>query len=350
VKVSAIIVGFGLSGLSIAEQFRSNNLPFVIVDSPVKGASQCAAGVYNPTILKRYTMSWEGPALLKKALPFYKKLESELGTQVLHPLPIARIFSSVAEQNQWMEASDKNQFQSYLTPEIKTVDSNGINSPFGFGEVKGVGRLDIPKLLSHYINTLLSPLEYRQEEFEYAQLENRTNGIYYKGIEASHIIFCEGARMLHNPFFDKLPLKGSHGDMFKIKASGIDRKRIWKSRLFLVPQEQDCFWVGASFNNHFKEPIPTPKGKEWLESHLEKLIKVPYTLLEHQGQVRPTVVDRRPLMGTHPHYQHMHILNGMGSRGVITAPQMGAYLFDHIFKKTPLPENISITRFAANKC
>lgn len=347
-KVAAIIVGFGLSGLSIAEQFRNSKLPFVIIDSPSKGASQCAAGVYNPTILKRYTMSWEGPALLKKALPFYRKLESELGAQLLYPLPIARLFSSIAEQNQWMAASDKNLFQSYLSPHIHTASYTGINSPFGFGEVEGVGRLDIPTLLSLYKKNLLSSNEYKEEEFEYSQLEIKSSGVCYKGIEASHIIFCEGARMRHNPFFDTLPLKGSHGDMFKIKSSTIDTSRIWKSRLFLVPQGEDCFWVGASFNNQFKEPIPTSEGKEWLISHLEKVINVPYTLLEHEGQVRPTVIDRRPLVGTHPQYKQLHLLNGMGSRGVITAPQMGAYLFDYIYGKASLPENISITRFAAS--
>ncbi len=38
--------------------------------------------------------------------------------------------------------------------------------------------------------------------------------------------------------------------------------------------------------------------------------------------VRPTVKDRRPLIGTHPMHSQLHVLNGLGTRGVMLGPAM----------------------------
>ena len=344
-NVDVIIVGFGLAGLSMAASLEASGHSFIIIDDPKGGSSKRAAGIYNPTILKRYTMAWQGPELLDNALSFYRQLEYKLGDTFLYPLPIARIFSSVSEQNQWMVASDKKQFSPFLTPTIHTKAPETIRAPFGYGHVTGVGRLAIPKLLSTFRNKCLTSEQYLAVPFDYSELQNQNDRVQYQSIEAKHIIFCEGAKARHNPYFSWLPLRGAHGDMLQIEASELDPDRIWKSRLFVVPQGDNIYWVGASFNNNFKEPLPTHEGRKWLLEHLDKLIDTPYKIIEHQGCVRPTVVDRRPLVGTHPEHSNIHILNGLGSRGVLTAPQMGVHLRDAIFNDVALPEVISISRF-----
>jgi phage gpG-like protein len=43
--------------------------------------------------------------------------------------------------------------------------------------------------------------------------------------------------------------------------------------------------------------------------------------MEHFAGVRPTV-NRRPLVGTHAEYSAIHILNGLGTRGVMLGPSM----------------------------
>ena len=349
-KVEVLLIGFGLAGLAIAEQLRQAGKSFFLIDCPQLGASQCAAGVYNPTILKRYTMAWEGTTLLEKALPFYKDLEKLLGGSFLHPLNIGRVFSSIAEQNQWMCASDKIQFQPYLTPGLNTNTPKSLRAPFGYGLVRGVGRLAIPELLSRYQKQQLSNTHFLSEEFDYYALNVSQSGIGYKGIQANHIIFCEGAALRSNPFFNWLPLRGVQGDMVCIHAPKMDFTRIWKSRIFVVPQGKDRFWIGASFNNRLQSPLPTEEGKQWVLKHLDRLIQVPYTLLDHQAQLRPSVTDRRPLIGTHPIHHQMHIFNGLGSRGVITAPAMGEYLYKALFENVALPNTISINRFKSYLC
>ena len=79
-------------------------------------------------------------------------------------------------------------------------------------------------------------------------------------------------------------------------------------------------------------------------SKLEELINCKYEVLEHFAGVRPTVKDRRPLVGTHPDHPNMHILNGLGTRGVMLGPFLANQLFNYIENNIPLDEEINIDR------
>ena len=87
----------------------------------------------------------------------------------------------------------------------------------------------------------------------------------------------------------------------------MSRKNIIKGGIFITPFEGDEFWVGATFNPHDKTILPTEKGKKWLISKLETLIDVHYKVVEHAAQIRPTVIDRRPLLGRHPTLKNLYI-------------------------------------------
>ena len=65
--IHSLIIGFGISGLTYAEQLIKNKKKFIIIDEKEPGASSVASGVYNPTVLKRYSMTWNGDQFLKYA-------------------------------------------------------------------------------------------------------------------------------------------------------------------------------------------------------------------------------------------------------------------------------------------
>ena len=92
----SLIVGLGLAGLAYAEQLRREGLTFHIVDSGLGGSSQIAAGIYNPTVLKRFSLAWNGDVFHSYALPFYKELEKKLSVKFVHPAPIHKIFNKEA--------------------------------------------------------------------------------------------------------------------------------------------------------------------------------------------------------------------------------------------------------------
>ena len=70
-QVDTLIVGFGLAGLAYAETLRQHHQSFHIIDQAKGGSSVIAAGIYNPTVLKRFNMTWKGEEFHTAALPFY---------------------------------------------------------------------------------------------------------------------------------------------------------------------------------------------------------------------------------------------------------------------------------------
>jgi glycine oxidase len=69
-------------------------------------------------------------------------------------------------------------------------------------------------------------------------------------------------------------------------------------------------------------------------------------VISHFAGIRPTVKDRKPLIGTHHQYNNIHILNGLGTRGVMLGPAMAIALFEHIEKGTPIAPEVDIKRFS----
>jgi glycine/D-amino acid oxidase-like deaminating enzyme len=78
---------------------------------------------------------------------------------------------------------------------------------------------------------------------------------------------------------------------------------------------------------------------------IKEIIMCNFEIVEHFAGVRPTVKDRRPLVGTHQNYKSIHILNGLGTRGVMLGPAMAKALLDNIENKIPLNAAIDINRF-----
>jgi glycine/D-amino acid oxidase-like deaminating enzyme len=109
----------------------------------------------------------------------------------------------------------------------------------------------------------------------------------------------------------------------------------------------DLYRIGATYKWKDKTSIPTEASKQELVEKLQKFLKLPFEVIDHVAGVRPTVTDRKPLVGTHPGYSSCHVLNGMGSRGVMIGPITSEQLFHHIEEKQPLPQEISIDRFRA---
>jgi len=252
----SIIVGFGLAGFHFAQQLKKTNNKFLVLDQGHKGASRNAAGVFNPTVLKRYTMAWEAIQFLEYAMPVYRKLEIKASQQFFYPHPIHRYFFSPSEQNNWTVAAQSKKLSRFLDPIFNSESIHGIKRQSGYGVVREVGRLAINKMLDHFIDDLL-PSELNEEAFDPSKLQILSEKVIYKGIEARQIVFCEGYGLKNNSWFNYLPLIGSKGEYLKIKAPLLSRKNIIKGGVFITPFEGDEFWVGATFNPHDKTILPT---------------------------------------------------------------------------------------------
>ncbi|MCX2679989.1 FAD-dependent oxidoreductase [Galbibacter sp. EGI 63066] len=343
--IDYIVVGVGLGGIAFCEQLEQHGKSYLVFDDDSQQSSNVAGGMYNPVILKRFTPVWRATEQLEVLIPFYSALEDKLSQKFNYKLPVLRRFVSVEEQNMWFEASDKPRLKPYLSTNMVRNTNKHIDAPLGYGEVLHTGRMDTDLLQRSYKKHLIVKGKLQQERFDYESLEVAESSITYQGITARNIVFCEGFGLKKNPFFDYLPLNGTKGELLLIKAPKLQLDVVVKSSVFIIPLGDHLYKVGATYKWKDKTNTPTEASKQELLEKLETFLKCDYEVVGHLAGIRPTVADRRPLVGQHPKHKSMYVLNGLGSRGVMIAPYVAKQLFKNIENKTPLEKEIDIDRY-----
>lgn len=344
-NVDYIIVGCGLAGISFCEQLRNHKKTFLVFENASQQSSSVAVGLYNPVVLKRFTEVWKAKELLHQALPKYELLEELLKVKLDYKIPVYRKFSSVEEQNQWFTVSDKPSFENYLSIHIIKNSNPKIKALYGFGEVLQTGRVDTAKLVNNYRKYLDNHGFLDHETFDYKNLIFKDDAIIYNNINAKKIVCAEGYGVVNNPYFKELPLNVVKGEIIIIKAPELKIDFILKSSVFIAPIENDLYSVGATYNWNDKTNAITKSGREELENKLKTIITCEYEVIDHLAGIRPTVKDRRPLVGVHSTHKNLFVLNGLGTRGVMIAPYVSEQLYNFIENNLPLDKEIDIERF-----
>ncbi|WP_298510647.1 FAD-binding oxidoreductase [uncultured Kordia sp.] len=343
--VDYIVVGLGLAGIAFCEELEAAGKEFVVFEDDSQKSSTVAGGLYNPVILKRFTPVWNADEQLEVALPFYEALEEKLQANFDEKLSVIRRFAAIEEQNMWFEASDKPKLAKYLDTQLIVNDNAAVNAPFSLGKVKETGRVLTKKLLKVYREYLQTKNYFRDERFQYEKLIVEDASVTYQNVQAKKIVFCEGFGLKKNPYFSYLPLNGTKGELLFIKAPNLKIDYVLKSSVFIIPQGNDIYTVGATYNWTDKTNLPTQEAKKELIEKLAKLINCEYEIITQVAGIRPTVIDRRPLVGTHPKDSKLAVLNGLGTRGVMIGPTVAKQLYKHLEHQTELPNEIDIKRF-----
>lgn len=343
--VDYLVVGLGLAGISFCETARKNKKTFVVFNDRSQVSSSVAGGLYNPVILKRFTLSWKADEQLLIAVEFYKQLEDFLKVKFDEKLDVLRKFASIEEQNLWFEAADRNHLKHYLETRLITNENPLLKIPYGFGKVLETGKLDTKVLIGAYTNWLRQENQLFTETFDYGQLEIYRDHVSYKGQKARNIVFAEGYGLVSNPYFNYLPMQGSKGEYIVIKTKDLKESSIIKSSMFLIPLGADLYKVGATYNNKDKDNHASLSAKKQIIEKLDSLLNCAYTIVGQEVGIRPTIKDRRPIVGQHPKHQHLWVLNGFGSHGIMIGPWASKALYDLIESGVPLLEEMDVERF-----
>ena len=344
-KVDYIVVGLGLAGISFCEQLDKLGKSYIVISDSSEQASLVAGGLYNPVILKRFTLAWKADLQMELALPFYADLEKKLGVKLDYKVPVYRKFASIEEQNNWFEAADKDRLKDFLSLTIHQNTNAFIDAPFGLGEVLHTGRIDTKVLIQTYHNLLKNKGVLREESFDFKGLSHDHHALHYSDLEATTIVFAEGFGLRKNPFFSTLPLHGTKGELLTIHAPELNEDAVIKSSVFIIPLGKEYYRVGATYKWKDKTNTPTAASKMELLEKLKTLLLCDFKVVDHVAGVRPTVADRRPLVGRHPNHKNIYVLNGFGSRGVLIAPYASAQLIAHIEQKEAIDSDMDIQRF-----
>ncbi len=340
-----LVIGQGVAGSCFALKLLREGKSFLVLDEDRNRASSVAVGIYNPIVLKRFSLIWNATDQLELMHDYFTLFENILHEKFIEEIPTYRILKNEDEVKTWKKKASMESLQAFLSDEIHTLQNPDIHAPFGFAEVKQTGRIDLGKCLSLFKEYLVENQFYQHSPFDYNQLEIHESGISYQVISAKRIVFCEGFGVLKNPYFNYLPVIGVKGEVLKVETETELPKAIWKAHNFLLPENGKSCLTASTYDRDDLSYEPTLKGREEIQQHLEEIYTGNYTISGHTAGIRPTVIDRRPILGNHPDHPHLFILNGMGTRGTLLAPQMTEFLYDYIETGKEIDKEASIRRF-----
>ena len=318
-KTEYIIVGQGLAGTLVAFELQKAGKSFIVIDEQKENtSSKICGGMFTPISGKRMTKSKETDELLNHAKKTYREIEKFLGIEILKERNIYAVFGSVKEQNDLTLKLDNENFSRHINLQPQVQEN--IKQTFGAFEINGSGRIDVKKLIVSMKQKLEETNRYLSEKFDYSLLKNNAGKWLYKNIEAATIIFCEGVNATQNPFFPNLPFRFCKGDMLTIKCEQLKTNRVIKKGIGILHLHDDIFKVGSNYEWNDLSETPTEAGKNMLQKKLDELIDVPYTIIKHEAAIRPSSITREPFIKTHPDFKNMFLLNGLGTKGVMTGP------------------------------
>ncbi len=347
-QVNYIIVGQGLAGSILALTFLKQNKSVLIIDdSSLSQASRIAAGLYNPVVFKRLVKSWLADELLPFMDEFYTDAEKLLDEKFYFKKKIVKPFAEEQERKLW-EKKVNEEVGKYLS-EIIYDDflNDSIYNPLGVSEIKHGGNLNTGLFLNSFRNYFKQNNLMLEEKFDYTQIIFSNDKVNYKNIEADIIIFCEGYKTIDNPYFSWLPFKLTKGEIITVRIPdfNIDDEFVLNKGVFILPLGNHIYKVGATYEwTDLSEQI-TEKGKTELIDKLKKVIKLPFEIIDHEAGIRPTVIDRRPLIGLHPKHNSLGVFNGMGTKGVMLAPYFANQFVSFLENKSALNKEVDILRF-----
>jgi glycine/D-amino acid oxidase-like deaminating enzyme len=257
-------------------------------------------------------------------------------------------FTEEQEKNLWIKKSlDKeieNIFLDTETYEDYPLDDN--YQVKSYSKVLHAGNLDVVKFLDYTKQLIEKHHTYLEEEFDYNQLEVLATEVQYKSITASHIIFCEGHLISENPYFNWVPMKPAKGETLTIHSTHINLENdIFNKGFFIMPIGNHLFKVGATYEWNEVNDLPTEKAKEDLLKKINSVISTPFTIISHEAGVRPSVIDRRPLVGKHPEHENVLIFNGLGTKAVMIAPFFAKQLVHSIQNISKINDEVNPSRF-----
>jgi glycine/D-amino acid oxidase-like deaminating enzyme len=345
VQTDFLIIGQGIAGTVLGDCLRKAGARIVVLsDEDPHAASRVAAGLYNPVTGKRMTKTWKAEELFPYSQNYYQDFEKRYACSIVHPMPVYKPFSSIEEQNTWLSAHDGEAFIDTNIPDYK-YQAYLRHNWFGGFETKHSGYIDLPVMLDTFRKKLLEQNCFLSEKFDPQKLIISENGIQYSDLKATKIIFCEGRRAASNPLFSWLPFTLSKGEILKIKIQSFVQDTVLNKQVFIIPLGNDTYRVGSTYQWVFDNNRPTEKNKEELRDKLSEMILQPFEITEHTAGVRPSVKDRKPLVGFHPAHPAVGIFNGLGTKGVSLAPYFALNFAQHLTGSKQLYPEVNIERF-----
>ena len=339
-----IIVGQGIAGTMLAHFLEKAGKKVVILDDGHKHASSAiAAGLINPITGRKYVKSWMIDELFPFAEATYKEIGDKLGKNYFNKRYILRALYGPEEENTFYGKCEDAAYRQYVTNEdaLKADIAELFNNAGDYGVVHGA-QVDIPQLIVDYRDYLEKAGNVVTTTLEYDGLIIDDH-FRYQDVHADHIIFAEGYKARENPYFTEIRHQPVKGEVLLIKFdTPVELEKIVRHQLFVIPLGDNLYWVGSGYDRKFKDASPTTEEKERMINILDNILSIPYTVIDHKAAIRPSVLERRPRIGSHPTIKNMHLFAGMGTKGTSLAPYWAFALVENLISGKQLHREVQI--------
>lgn len=344
-QVECIIVGQGLAGIFTSFYLYQSGISFKVINfqNPYT-ATIHSSGIFNPVTGRKFQHTWNIETFMPFAKEAYRQLEHLLGKQYFFDKPIYKYFSN-AESAAYYDIKVGN--RSPYTQKLKTEEllHDYLNDVCGAIKITPAYSLFCKSLFHDFRKWLIQNELIIEEPLLHHEIEINDKQIVYKNINAKKIIFCEGYLANQNPWFNNIPVIPNKGEYLLVKIPGLPKENIIHHGFFIIPLEDDLFWAGSNYNRDFNSPLPTEALMKLFKAQLKQSLKIPFEIINHFSGIRPTTIDRRPIVGTHAKYKNIAILNGLGTKGVSLAPYFAHHLIQHLYHQSAIDKEVQWQRF-----
>ena len=342
VDAEVLILGQGLAGTLMSFQLYQQGISHRVIDQGhLTASSYAAAGLVNPVTGRRFVKSWNIDQLLN-GLTLYQELEKHLGCKLLQELTIYRDLDAPAVRNQWDLRRLDPGYQEFLQPPVRN-DFLPVTQPAHLGPTTGGVQVDLRTMLSRYRMFLLEKSWLSEQQVSIDSAQRVSDSWREGGFTVRYIIDCTGASAINTARWGQLPWRGTKGEALRYKFPEFPRSAALKQKHFICPvNDAGTVWLGGTNSDHYRDRTPTQHAAEQLLAQVEQFGHTLPEKYEHCAAIRPTVKDRRPLVGQHPDLPGLFLCNGLGTKGTSLAPYCTGQLIAHIFSAAALDPEISL--------
>ncbi|HNQ12828.1 MAG TPA: FAD-dependent oxidoreductase [Bacteroidia bacterium] len=344
-----IIVGSGIAGSLLSYFLVQQNLKVLVFNQEYeRSASRVAVGIVKPITGRRLAKSWNLEQFLPFAHSFYKNLEKELQFKFYFPIPNLELCSNVKQLNEWISKSGEPDYKAYIKGRTEIKSEWGIQNIQSSIRIAQTFHVNVASLCASLMSFLSDQLIIKSESFDHTLLQINSDHIQYSDLKSKLIVFCEGGFVQSNPFFKDYPFQNVKGDVLHIQHSTLPQEYILSKGIFIVPIGNHQFKVGSTYNWKANNDLPDNEARQELETKLKRIIGDTYSIIKHEAGYRPSIKERRPIIGFHPVHHCLGIFNGLGSKGVLMAPYMAQHFAKVICKIESLDQKFNLQQFDYN--
>lgn len=322
-----LLIGQGVAGTLLAWSLQKRGAEVHIADANLAGSSTSpAAGIINPVTGKRFVKSEQFETWYTCACTTYGELEVELNQTFWENRPILRLLGTAEEANDWSIRCAQAEYSEHLAE----IPDAGAWSPllktgFTFGLIQQAARVQLKELTMAFRQKMTQKGYFSPEKIEYSDVQTLLKTY-------DQIVFCEGWQAMENPYFPESGFRVSKGEALLLQFAEPPDATLpvpmLKKTMLLTPLADNLFWAGSTYRWHFDDTLPSADGRAYMESYLREMFAVPFEVVDQVAGIRPTMIQRNPIVAQSTVNSHVFMLNGLGTKGALLAPYFAEQMAD----------------------